>query len=120
MSVYDCAAVWACPVVMIRLPTSKEKIRVVITSVVSFLGSPSVILRNYCIEKEEELSKINPRAVAALRPRSAVLQFSTAFALTAFFLAALSPREFHCATEAPLCFLCLVVSGLSQASSSRS
>ena len=46
------------------------------------------------------MSKINHHTPAALRPRSAVLQFSTALAWTSFFLSALSPREFRRATEA--------------------
>ena len=46
------------------------------------------------------MSKNNLRASAALGPRSAVLEFSTALARTIFSLAALSPREFRHATEA--------------------
>ena len=42
----------------------------------------------------------NHRAPAALEPRFAMLQFSTALWRTAFFLAALSPREFRRVTEA--------------------
>ena len=50
-------------------------------------------------EKKKKVGIKNHRALAALVPRSAVLQFSTALARTAFFLAALSPREFRRATE---------------------
>ena len=49
----------------------------------------------YGIEEEEKGGKYTRRALAALRPRSAVLQFSTAI-----FLAALSPCEFRRTTEA--------------------
>ena len=41
------------------------------------------------------MGKNNHPACATLGPRSAELQFSTALARTAFFLAALSPREFR-------------------------
>ena len=49
---------------------------------------------------KKKVGKNNHRTPAALGPRSAVLELSNALARTAFFLAALSPREFHRATEA--------------------
>ena len=48
---------------------------------------------------KKKVGKNNHRTPAALGPRSAVLELSNALARTAFFLAALSPREFHRATE---------------------
>ena len=60
--------------------------------------------RKYCIGKEKKSGQKQPprscRAPSALGPRNAVLRFSTALAQSAFFLAALSLREFRRATEA--------------------
>ena len=63
-------------------------------------ASTALSRRKFCIEKEKKVSKNNPRAPLALGPRRPVLQFSTELARNAFFLSALSPREFRCATEA--------------------